>query len=88
EALAAIPELDKAVANSPEAERQRMITEFGDKTSAKVLSAWKDLTYTLFAKYSDGYINLSGSEAKAIGYPASWLNATDYGDGPTTYDMK
>jgi dipeptidase len=88
EALAAIPALDKAVAGKTEAEQRRLVTAFGDKTAAKVLTTWKDLTYTLFAKYSDGYINLPDSDAKAIGYPASWLNATDYRDGPTTYDMK
>jgi dipeptidase len=88
EALAAFPALDKAVAGKPEAEQQRLATAFGDKTADKVLSTWKTLTYTLFAKYSDGYINLPDSDANAIGYPSSWLNATDYRHGPTTYDMK
>jgi dipeptidase len=88
EALAGVRALDKAVAGRPEAEQRGMVTGFGIRNADKVLNAWRGLTRTLFAKYSDGYINLPDRDANPIGYPADWLDKTDYRDGPTTYDMK
>ena len=43
------------------------------------------------AKYSDGYINpppLVRAAPSPVGYPATWLAATDYVDGPVSYAMK
>ena len=80
--------MDKVVAGQPAELQKRLVTEFGYKTATMVLKHWQDLAFTLFAKYSDGYINLPVTGATPIGYPADWLKRTDYADGPTTYDMK
>jgi len=62
----------------------KLCAEFADR----VLRDWRDLAYQLIAKYSDGYINLPDKGARNVGYPPTWLNVTNYKDGPTTYDMK
>ncbi|WP_083465677.1 dipeptidase [Salidesulfovibrio brasiliensis] len=87
-ALAAVAMVDKQVAGLPKDKAIEAMTQFGMKNAEDVLSHWRALGKTLIAKYSDGYINIPGSPAKAIGYPARWLNETDYSDGPTSYDMK
>ncbi|QGY42047.1 dipeptidase [Pseudodesulfovibrio cashew] len=86
--LAGVLAMDRAVAGLSEAEARQRITEFSFNQAGDVLNTWRDLTFDLLAKYSDGYINLPGTEARAVGYPAQWLNRTGYGNGPTTYDMK
>ena len=99
----AIQLLDAQVAGqSPETAR-KSITEFSTDNAAHVLAYWQDLTYSLFAKYSDGYINLpdlpkneeyatppltDGEKVRMTGYPSGWLNKTTYKNGPTSYDMK
>jgi dipeptidase len=80
--------MDGVVAGKPAARQKELVTEFSFKTAGMVLDRWRELAFTLFAKYSDGYINLPGKEAKPVGYPADWLKRTGYADGPTTYDMK
>ncbi|MDC0336293.1 C69 family dipeptidase, partial [Pseudodesulfovibrio sp.] len=87
-AMADVHAMDTVVANLSADEARKRITQFSATTAAKTLDRWRTLTHALFAKYSDGYINLPGEEAKAIGYPAPWLNETRYHAGPTTYDMK
>ncbi|WP_243547121.1 dipeptidase [Pseudodesulfovibrio tunisiensis] len=102
-AEAEIQKLDKLVENQSPANARTLITEFGASNAMQVLARWQDLTYTLFAKYSDGYINLpdlpdgrtyatpplsEGEKVRMIGYPSTWLDKTDYRNGPTSYDMK
>jgi len=87
-ALAGVHAMDRVIAGQPDVQARKLITEFGFKNAQKVLSRWRDLTFELFAKYSDGYINRPSKEALPIGYPATWLNETGYHYGPTTYDMK
>ena len=87
QALTAVAAMDQAVADKPEAEQRRLVTEFGKAMAGKTLDAWHQLTYTLFAKYSDGYINLPDRDANPVGYPSTWLDETQYRNGPTKYDM-
>lgn len=88
EALAGVLAMDKQVAYKPAKRQRELVTEFCFDNAGKVLNRWRDLTFNLFAKYSDGYINVPGKEAIPIGYPADWINETQYHNGPTTYDMK
>lgn len=81
--------LDQRLKNLPQAEARKLARKFSYANAAGVLESWKNLTHTLFVKYSDGYINMPDQdEAKAIGYPSDWLDKTDYADGPVSYDMK
>lgn len=80
--------MDQTVAGKTDEESLRLITEFGFNTASRVLDRWRDLTFTLFAKYSDGYVNIPGTPVRAIGYPSDWLDTTNYKDGPISYDMK
>ncbi len=96
EALAGIEALDQALVGKSPEDAVRLVTRFGEENAATVLDTWRNLTFTLFAKYSDGYINLPpGNYAtpkvetpRMVGYPAGWLDKTDYADGPTSYEMK
>jgi len=87
-ALAGVNAMDSVVSGQPDDKGKELITEFGARNARRVLDQWQALTYKLFAKYSDGYISLPGQDAIPVGYPADWLNETQYYDGPTTYDMK
>ncbi|QJB58471.1 dipeptidase [Pseudodesulfovibrio sp. zrk46] len=87
-AVRGVEAMDMVVADKTPKQAKELITEFGYNNAKKVLDRWRDLTFTLFAKYSDGYINLPEKEATPIGYPATWLKETNYWNGPTTYDMK
>lgn len=87
-ALSGIYAMDMVVANKSPKEARELITEFSFKTAGKALTRWRELTFELFAKYSDGYLNIAGSPAQDLGYPATWLNETEYHNGPTSYDMK
>jgi dipeptidase len=68
-----------------------IVTEFAMANAQGLLDAWWSLADRLVAKYSDGYIN-PPAEVRAspipVGYPATWLAATDYARGPVTYAMK
>jgi dipeptidase len=87
-AMEGVLAMDEAVAGKSDEEARNIVTEFGFVNAGQVLDTWRDLTFTIFAKYSDGYINLPGGPAKAIGYPSDWLDKTNYADGPVSYDMK
>ena len=67
---------------------QKLLAAFNKEHANLVLQKWWGLAEKLITKYSDGYINQAGSPARSIGYPAPWLNVTDYANGPTSYDMK
>ena len=67
------------------------MTEFGMERAADLLDAWWSLADRLVAKYSDGCINpppLVRAAPSPVGYPATWLAATDYVNGPVSYAMK
>ncbi len=78
----------KKVEEMPAEEASGYLTRQVQKHTDKLLSAWWDLADTLVAKYSDGYLNLPDQAAVELGYPSDWLAVTEYGKGPTTYDMK
>jgi len=90
EAFAAVAAVDEAVRTNPE-RALRTITGFGIAHAATLLDAWWSLADRLVTKYSDGYISPPAVVRAAvipIGYPAGWLAATDYANGPVTYAMK
>ncbi len=80
--------VEKAVAGKTLDTAQAVLEKFCFKNAQTVLDQWQNLTETLFAKYSDGYINMPGREARDIGYPSDWLDRTGYSKGPVSYDMK
>ncbi len=90
EALAAVAVIDSRVREDPE-RAVEIMTEFGMRNAESLLESWWSLADRLVAKYSDGYIG-SPAEVRAspiaIGYPATWLAATDYANGPVTYAMR
>lgn len=88
EAYAGMLAMDEAVAGKSETQARKLITEFSTRVADNTVNRWRELTYKLIGKYSDGYINVPGKSAIPIGYPAQWLNRTDYENGPTSYDMK
>lgn len=87
EALSGIQTIDTILSDKTPEEAREVITEFSYQNAGKTLDRWRSLTFELFAKYSDGYIN-TGGPVRTLGYPATWLNETQYHNGPTTYDMK
>ncbi len=87
-AMLGMKAMDMAVANQSAEEARQLVTEFSFRTASTVLNRWRNLSFDLFSKYSDGYINVPGQPVLAIGYPASWLKETAYNNGPTSYDMK
>lgn len=87
-ALAGMQAMDDVVKGQSDTKARTSVTDFSFTAAQITLDKWRDLTFKLFAKYSDGYINRPGKEAIPIGYPAKWLGETEYHNGPTTYDMK
>ena len=90
EARAAVAAVDAQVRDDPE-RAVAIMTEFGMERAADLLDAWWSLADRLVAKYSDGYINpppLVRAAPSPVGYPATWLAATDYVNGPVSYAMK
>ena len=90
EAFAAIAAIDDEVRDDPERALQ-IITDFGMAHAMRLLDSWWSLADRLVAKYSDGYVSPPAEKrvsATPIGYPAPWLAATDYSNGPVSYAMK
>ncbi len=87
-AIAGVQAMDSVVKEVSPQKAKIAVTEFSFNNAQMVLDTWRDLTFDLFAKYSDGYINIPRKEAIPIGYPATWLGETQYHNGPTTYEMK
>jgi dipeptidase len=73
-----------------QADLRAVVSRKAEENAAHILRKWTELTHLLVAKYSDGYINPLAhdrSNPTDIGYPAHWLAATNYADGPTGYEM-
>jgi dipeptidase len=87
-AMEGMQAMDQAVTGKTDDEAKRIVTEFCFVNAGQVLDTWRNLTFRLFAKYSDGYISLPNEPVRAIGYPSDWLDRTDYSQGPVSYDMK
>ena len=62
-----------------------LLTHQADKNAANVLAEWWDLSHDLYVKYNDGYRNDAQGLAQSLFYPAWWLKAVGYPDGPLTY---
>ncbi len=86
ESFQAMAALDAELQGKSPDKAQELVTAFGVQRAESVLRAWKDLQFTLFAKYSDGYVNTKQA-VREVGYPAGWLARTDYAQGPTSYSM-
>ncbi|CAK4076154.1 unnamed protein product [Aphanomyces euteiches] len=70
--------------------QQNLTTVYND-FAQKVVDARWDLAWKLVSKYSDGYVTpLPEGKMVAPGYPAWWLNQTNYvqWSNPSTVDMR
>ncbi|MFC2102242.1 dipeptidase [Bacteroidota bacterium] len=93
---ALIIQTDQSVQGLSQDDARIKLTEVCAKNTDNVITQWWHLGETIVAKYSDGYINLPDGHystppsdpTRMIGYPATWLNQTDYSWGPTSYEMK
>ncbi len=64
---------------------RRMLTEYTHENAREILNAWWSLADHLYVKYNDGYINTPEEIARPVFYPAWWLKAVGYEQGPTSY---
>ena len=64
---------------------RQMLTDYTDANATEVLAAWWQLSEKLYITYNDGYINAPGAIAQPVFYPAWWLEAVGYQDGPQSY---
>jgi dipeptidase len=62
-----------------------LLAEYSSANAREILDAWWKLSEHLYVKYNDGYINTPEAIAQPIPYPAWWLKAVGYEDGPTSY---
>lgn len=66
------------------------ITDLLTKNVLEVRDAFVSLFYELVYKYADGYINTVNEKgvfsSSSAGYPAWWLEAVGYSDGPPSVD--
>jgi dipeptidase len=65
---------------------RRVLTQYSEKNASDLLAAWWKLQESLYIKYNDGYLNTKAGIAQAIFYPAEWLKAVGYENGPTSYE--
>ena len=69
-----------------EQEARQFLTDQADKHAAEVLAQWWKLSQNLYVKYNDGYLNTEEGLAQSVFYPAWWLKAVGYENGPLSYD--
>jgi len=62
-----------------------LLAEYSSANAREILDAWWKLSEHLYVKYNDGYINTPEAIAQPVSYPAWWLKAVGYEDGPTSY---
>ncbi|MCA1742992.1 MAG: dipeptidase, partial [Desulfovibrionales bacterium] len=62
-----------------------MLAEYGRDNAEEILDAWWNLSEHLYVKYNDGYINTEEKIAQPVFYPAWWLKAVGYENGPASY---
>jgi len=58
------------------------VTDEMTKFAQSVVRRWWQLADELIFKYADGFINEPGNIGQSPGYPAWWLSAVDYQNGP------
>jgi dipeptidase len=83
------PEIEKKAATYWEQGEKQWcrdyLTTYCKENAANVMESWRKLWEQLVVGYNDGYrIGPDGHKDK-IGYPAEWLKAVDYENGPTKY---
>ncbi|WP_027179117.1 dipeptidase [Maridesulfovibrio bastinii] len=91
-----IRKVDRQVSSLAPQDVPEYLEKVATQNSNNILEEWWNLGDTLIAKYADGYINLPDGDHSnpatalpvEIGYPSTWLDKTNYSNGPTTYDMK
>jgi len=62
------------------------LTEHCVSNAEDTVAQWWNLADYLITKYHDGYINIPNI-GSGVGYPAWWLEAVDYDEGPTEYNV-
>jgi hypothetical protein len=62
-----------------------LLSQYTKGNADEIFEAWWDLSTHLYVKYNDGYINTEDQIAQPVFYPAWWLKAVGYEDGPTSY---
>lgn len=93
--IALIQKTDEAIKGLDETAAREMITSVCMDNANDIVKEWWQMATRMVSKYSDGYINLPpGSYAtpaietvRSVGYPAWWLDKTNYRDGPVSYQM-
>ncbi|HPC02929.1 MAG TPA: C69 family dipeptidase [Syntrophales bacterium] len=65
-----------------------LLTRYSEDIAARVLKEWWKLAGHLYVKYNDGYVNTTLGVAQPVFYPAWWLKAVGYENGPTSYEKK
>ena len=61
------------------------LTTYCEKNAADVMASWRKLWEQLIVKYNDGYRIGPNGEKDKMGYPAKWLKAVGYENGPVRY---
>ncbi|MBT8224741.1 MAG: dipeptidase [Dactylosporangium sp.] len=88
EQLATVARWDEACRGMTAADARAYLAKACEENATELLRRWWELADTLVAKYSSGFVNPTDrADARTIGYPAPWLLAVGYPDGPTTYAM-
>jgi dipeptidase len=72
--------------NGDEEGARRLLTEHSAALADELLAAWWQLADHLYITYNDGYINTKETIAQPVFYPAWWLEAVGYQNGPQSYE--
>ncbi|MBE0586005.1 MAG: C69 family dipeptidase [Desulfofustis sp.] len=72
--------------NGDEQGARRLLTEHSAALADELLAAWWQLADHLYITYNDGYINTKETIAQPVFYPAWWLEAVGYQNGPQSYE--
>jgi len=67
------------------AKAKTLLTNYCSANAEAILKDWWQLAEDLYIKYNDGYLNTKDGMAKALFYPAWWLKAVGYENGPVSY---
>ena len=76
--------LDKEYIDNPTAATLDNIQAQYSANAEQVVRDWWNLADELVMFYADGYCNGCGRAPRHMGYPAWWLTAVNYSDGPRT----
>jgi dipeptidase len=89
-AFGGLPALeDKALALWKKGDQKgarKLLTADADTRARSLLKDWWNLSDQLYVKYNDGFLNTKEGLAQKVFYPAWWLKAVGFENGPTSYD--